>query len=73
MIDDFMDFLTDNGLFTDEMVNLYGIDKIVKEFLQEFPQYDCVEFKHYIKSYFIHSIKRNIIENKIENLKQDFV
>lgn len=72
MIDDFLEFLVFSGLVTDEMVSNYGVYRIAKEFLKEYPQYMCIEFKNYINYCFIPQMKQNIRNAKLEQLENDF-
>lgn len=72
MIDDFFEFLNDNCLFTDQMISDYGVYRIAKEFLQSYPQYMNDTFRHYIIYDFIPKMKRNICDEKLEEIDNDF-
>lgn len=72
MIDDFLDYLSDYGFMTDEDVNLYGLNRICKEFLFSYPEYDNEEFRNFIKNEFAPRMKMNICELKLEKINEDF-
>lgn len=73
MNDDFLDYLTDYGFMTDEDVNLYGLNRICKEFLFSYPKYNNEEFRNFIKNEFSPRMKMNIGEKKLEQINEDFM
>lgn len=73
MKEEFLDYLSDCGFMTDEDVNLYGLNRICKEFLFSYPEYDNEEFRNFIRNEFAPRMKKNIIEVKLEKINADFV